>query len=204
MRPPPPSGELEQTKRVLATKLVELSALNTERQQWVARLAERDARIAELEAAQGGELPRLRTRVVDLESELSVLKHEVDRLGHLDAEAAALRGQARRLETAVAEHSARVGVVEAALAEREARIRELEGEIDSLAWGSAPADDLTRIKGIGPKFRDALRDAGVTSFAQIAAWTEADVATIATKLRIQPSRIVREGWVESARAVARS
>ena len=242
VRSVPASSELDQTKRVLATKLAELSALNTEREQWVARLAERDARITELEAAHGVELPRLRTRVVDLESELSVVKHEVDRLGHLDAEAAALRGQARRIEAAAAEHAARVSVVEAALAEREARVieleralelersqaarvgalealldderakgaerearlRTLESELEGLGWGSAPVDELTRIKGIGPKFRDALHDLGVTRFAQLAAWTEVDVATAAAKLRIQPARIVREGWVESAARLARA
>lgn len=223
VRPAPPNQELEQTKRVLATKVAELRALQTERETWIARMAERDSRILELESETAVELPRLRTRVVDLESELLVVKADFSRSQQLDAEAAALRAQARRLEATLAERDALVSVVETALAEREARVvelenavalertragrrearvSELEAELESLAWSAAPADDLTRIKGIGPKFREALLAAGFSSFSQIAAWNEVDVTTVAATLRVQPARIAREGWVESARLLA--
>jgi predicted flap endonuclease-1-like 5' DNA nuclease len=63
------------------------------------------------------------------------------------------------------------------------------------------ADDLRRIKGIGPKFAKALRAAGVTHFRQIAAWSDQDVATIADRIGANKDRIARDGWVESARAL---
>ena len=54
----------------------------------------------------------------------------------------------------------------------------------------APAtggDDLTRIKGLGPKIATLLGEQGVTSFAQIAAWTAADVERSSTRdFRLKP------------------
>jgi predicted flap endonuclease-1-like 5' DNA nuclease len=38
----------------------------------------------------------------------------------------------------------------------------------------AVPDDLTRIEGIGPYYRDALHKLGITSFAQLAAYTDAE------------------------------
>ncbi len=224
MRPPPPpvrtsappaadaaalAAELEQTKRVLATKLADLRGFQTERETLLARIAERDARIQRLEAGSTTDVPRLRTQIGDLEAELSVAKAEASRAAQLDAELSALRAHSRRLDASLSELEARVRELDAALelergklAERDARVRALEAEAESLAWAPALADDLTRIKGIGPKFRDALAAAGVKSYSQIAGWGEAEIAEIAAKLRIQPNRIQREGWVEAAKALA--
>ncbi len=41
----------------------------------------------------------------------------------------------------------------------------------------------------------------MTSFAQIAAWTEEDIAAFDEKLSFK-GRIEREGWVEQAKALA--
>lgn len=65
----------------------------------------------------------------------------------------------------------------------------------------AGADDLKRLSGVGPKLEEKLLAAGVTSFAQIAAWTEADVAEMDEKLSFK-GRIEREGWIEQARTLA--
>ena len=59
-------------------------------------------------------------------------------------------------------------------------------------------DDLTRIKGLGPKLRHLLADLGVTRFDQIAAWTEADIAAIDAKLGAFAGRPTRDAWVEQA------
>ncbi|MCJ7725424.1 MAG: hypothetical protein MUP76_03435 [Acidimicrobiia bacterium] len=59
-------------------------------------------------------------------------------------------------------------------------------------------DDLTAIKGIGPYIQTTLNGLGVTSFAQIAAWSERDVEEFGTALVIFQDRIAREGWVEQA------
>ena len=59
-------------------------------------------------------------------------------------------------------------------------------------------DDLTRIKGVGPKLAAILRDEGVTSFAQIAAWSDADINRIDAKLGRFEGRIRRDDWVAQA------
>ena len=61
------------------------------------------------------------------------------------------------------------------------------------------ADNLTRIKGLGPKIATLLRSLGVTRFDQIAAWSEADVARIDPQLGTFHGRIARDNWVEQAR-----
>jgi predicted flap endonuclease-1-like 5' DNA nuclease len=66
----------------------------------------------------------------------------------------------------------------------------------------AASDDLKRIKGVGPGFERALREAGVTSFATIAAWTPDDVARFAELLGTHKSRIERAQWIEQARVLA--
>lgn len=63
---------------------------------------------------------------------------------------------------------------------------------------SAGEDDLKQLSGVGPAIEKKLHDAGITSFAQIAAWTEADVADMDEKLSFK-GRIDREGWVEQAK-----
>ena len=67
---------------------------------------------------------------------------------------------------------------------------------------AAVSDDLTRLKGIGPKLSTRLGDLGVTSFAQIAAWTEADIAAVDAQLGAFAGRCTRDNWVEQARFLA--
>lgn len=63
-------------------------------------------------------------------------------------------------------------------------------------------DDLKTLSGVGPALEKKLHDAGVTTFAQIAAWTEADVAAMDEKLSFK-GRIEREGWIEQAKELAK-
>ena len=63
------------------------------------------------------------------------------------------------------------------------------------------ADDLTRMTGIGPKLAAALAERGVTRFAQIAGWTDADLAEVDAALSLR-GRAVREAWVAQARRLA--
>ena len=60
-------------------------------------------------------------------------------------------------------------------------------------------DDLTRIKGLGPKLSRLLAELGVTRFEHIAAWTDADIAAIDAKLGAFAGRPTRDAWVEQAR-----
>ena len=59
-------------------------------------------------------------------------------------------------------------------------------------------DDLSQINGVGPVIVGKLHDAGITTFAQIAAWTDADVEEIEEKLSFK-GRVGREDWIAQAK-----
>jgi len=64
-----------------------------------------------------------------------------------------------------------------------------------------PVDgDLKQISGIGPKLEGLLKDMGVMSVAQIAAWTDKDIARFDKDLGFE-GRIVRDDWVGQAKAL---
>jgi predicted flap endonuclease-1-like 5' DNA nuclease len=64
------------------------------------------------------------------------------------------------------------------------------------------SDDLLRLKGVGPKLKALLIDLGVTRYAQIAAWSDADIAAIDGKLGSFKGRPVRDQWVDQAKYLA--
>lgn len=64
------------------------------------------------------------------------------------------------------------------------------------------ADDLSRIKGLGPKLQALLPTLGITSYAQIAALTEADLATLDARLGPFAGRPAKDNWVEQAKYLA--
>ncbi|MCP3970307.1 MAG: 50S ribosomal protein L21 [Rhodobacteraceae bacterium] len=69
----------------------------------------------------------------------------------------------------------------------------------------APAeggDDLKKLSGVGPALEKKLLENGVATFAQIAAWTEEDVAAMDEKLSFK-GRIEREGWIEQAKELVK-
>lgn len=66
----------------------------------------------------------------------------------------------------------------------------------------ASSDDLKQLSGVGPVLEEKLLAAGITSFAQIAAWTEADITEFDEKLSFK-GRIEREGWVDQAKELAK-
>jgi predicted flap endonuclease-1-like 5' DNA nuclease len=60
------------------------------------------------------------------------------------------------------------------------------------------ADDLTRLTGVGPKLAANLAARGVTRFAQIAAWTDEEIAALDKDMKLM-GRIAREAWVAQAK-----
>ena len=67
---------------------------------------------------------------------------------------------------------------------------------------SGAADDLLKLKGVGPKLNLLLIELGVTRYAQIASWSEADIAAIDAKLGNFKGRPVRDQWVDQAKYLA--
>jgi len=68
---------------------------------------------------------------------------------------------------------------------------------------TAKADNLQLLKGVGPKMVALLNGLGVTSFQQIADWTDADVARIDPQLGAFQGRIARDAIVDQASYLAR-
>jgi NADH-quinone oxidoreductase subunit E len=64
------------------------------------------------------------------------------------------------------------------------------------------ADDLTIIKGIGPKLAELCHSLGFHHFDQIAAWTEDEIAWVDDNLEGFKGRVTRDGWVAQAKALA--
>jgi predicted flap endonuclease-1-like 5' DNA nuclease len=62
----------------------------------------------------------------------------------------------------------------------------------------AGQDDLTRIKGLGPKAAAALQAGGITRIAQIADWSDTDIEVWDDRINGR-GRIVRDDWVGQAR-----
>ncbi|MEL6550418.1 MAG: hypothetical protein AAFQ54_09255 [Pseudomonadota bacterium] len=104
--------------------------------------------------------------------------------------------------------------------DKDDRIRALGAEIDALRASAAPAelrtatssepdlltapraegpDDLTRIRGVGPKLAEACNELGVYHLDQIASWTEAEMAWIEDRLDRVNGRVIRDAWVAQAR-----
>ncbi|MER9453135.1 proton-conducting membrane transporter [Mesorhizobium sp. M0478] len=69
------------------------------------------------------------------------------------------------------------------------------------APAAGKADNLRRLLGIGPVNDKLLKGLGVTTYAQIAGWTAADVKRIEDTLNFD-GRIAREKWVEQAKLLA--
>lgn len=63
-------------------------------------------------------------------------------------------------------------------------------------------DDLTRIKGLGPKIAALLGEFGISTFAQIAALTPEEVERIDAKMGRFAGRITRDQWVAQAQLLA--
>ena len=64
------------------------------------------------------------------------------------------------------------------------------------------SDDLTAIKGIGPKLAEKLGEMGIYHYDQIAAWTEAEVAWMDENLGRPTGRASRNNWVAEAAGLA--
>lgn len=91
----------------------------------------------------------------------------------------------------------------AAATEKPAKAEKAAKPAKAEAAAAAPAgaldtSNLSLIAGIGPTIEKKLRAAGITSWEQIAAWTEADIEAKDKELALR-GRATREEWVEQAK-----
>ncbi len=64
------------------------------------------------------------------------------------------------------------------------------------------ADDLKKIKGVGPKLETMLHGMGFYHYDQIANWTPAEIAWVDENLEGFKGRVSRDNWVEQAKTLA--
>jgi predicted flap endonuclease-1-like 5' DNA nuclease/peptidoglycan hydrolase CwlO-like protein len=207
----------------LARSERELVALQAAHAETVASLD----RMAELEAS----LHEARTRVAELErhDESGALRAEIDRLRvTLTSERERTARMQRRLSLDAAdEHPASAAptyaewdrrlreridaAVEESTAPLRARIERLrsvveekERRIATLAAAEAPRgpDDLTRIRGIGPKIQEILHGMGIATFREIAELSDDDIERVGAALPVYGRRIRDDRWIEQAGELA--
>ncbi|WBU63190.1 hypothetical protein [Paracoccus aerodenitrificans] len=75
-------------------------------------------------------------------------------------------------------------------------------KVEAASPAAASSDDLKEIKGIGPQLEGVLHENGVTSFSQIAGWSDADIDHFAGLIGRMGGRIRSDDWVEQARILA--
>ncbi|MHA6646311.1 proton-conducting membrane transporter [Mesorhizobium sp. A623] len=166
-----------------------------------------------------GELNDLRSNLGSTRSERDRLKADANRLGgELEACASARADLERQLSEARAKPSpaalisapvaatsrpstAPKGPAASALA-KPAKVKAAKiGSARPKAEKSNGKDNLRRLIGIGPVNERRLNEHGITTFAQIAAWTTADVKSVEDYLQFD-GRIKREQWVQQAKLLA--
>ncbi|MBB5717529.1 putative flap endonuclease-1-like 5' DNA nuclease [Stakelama sediminis] len=128
-----------------------------------------------------------------------------------------------RYRTLEAEHKSYRLEQEAAIKERDARIREAEAERDRIARASPVAastvtgravtedrpanrggwfgwgrDNLSRIRGIDEADEKALHTEGIKTYAAIEALSESDASALEERLGMARGRIANERWREQA------
>jgi len=89
-----------------------------------------------------------------------------------------------------------------------ARFRQLVVDLENNApppfFGAGAPDDLKLIVGVGPVLERMLQQLGVTTYRQIARWSERDIDEFDAKLPEFPGRIRRDAWVTQARELHQS
>jgi len=71
--------------------------------------------------------------------------------------------------------------------------------IKAIATPPVRQDDLKLISGVGPGLEKKLQDAGVTSYAQIAALTAKEIADLEANVVKFAGRITRDDWIGQAK-----
>jgi predicted flap endonuclease-1-like 5' DNA nuclease len=146
------------------------------------------------------DLSRLRSQHDSLRSLTAV---RAERIRELEQQSGLAERSVRELEGDKAELEARIEALEAERRSQRDALDSLSRERDAAmaANDTTAPDDLRQIYGIGPKYERLLHEAGITTYAQIAGWTDDDVEQVAVTLKIRAARIKKAAWVDSAKAL---
>lgn len=220
----PAALELETTHAEVAQLEARLRASDEERATATAAAVGRDAEVVEARKEvmiRDTRINDLRNRCASLETEAAEARdaathnggQEVGQLeSGLEDARRALQRQIDRNRKQEAVHRAVVEQLEGDKARLRAAVAPptdspTTSEAPHAARRSLPqkrSDELVHISGVGPAFAKALREAGIDTYAQIAAWTDSDIERYATALGAHAKRIRTDRWVEQARELART
>jgi predicted flap endonuclease-1-like 5' DNA nuclease len=144
-------------------------------------------------AAEDGAAAERARLVRSLEGENMALRRSVSAAHAERSQLAAMAEDRRRLLREVAQARGEA-----------ARYREIVVDLENNAMpplldGPNAPDDLKLIVGVGPVLERMLHQLGVTTYRQIARWTERDIDEFDARLPEFPGRIRRDGWVTQAR-----
>jgi len=187
--------KLAELERGLDERDRRLEDRNRERDEHRQKLEERDRKLEE----RSQKLEERDRLIEDRDRQLAAVEASRARLAKLEPDAQ----EAPALRSRVAELEARLAESEAAAAAFKARVAELESATTAADTAAATpgngSDDLRKIKGIGPAYERSLHAIGISTYAQIAAWTDDDLIRVAEALKTRPDRIRRDAWVARAK-----
>ncbi len=174
------------------------SAIRQERASFTQR-ADLEREVARLQAAAADREAGAR-RLAAAESQLAALIRE------RDAEAAAARQARVEVESLRSEIRDRDHRFRRLLDDRRHFVEQSQDQMarlreDMVRARLAGGDDLQQIVGIGPSLERRLKQHGITTFQQIASWSEIDIERISKELGPFAHRIRRDRWIEQARRV---
>ncbi|WP_341862403.1 hypothetical protein [Gymnodinialimonas sp. 57CJ19] len=198
-----PAAAVEPVAEPEATHpVVEEVAAAAEEAEETALRASEDAAAAEAELAHAEQIELDRAADAATEQTEAALG-EADRAAEAAAVAQAEADAAARVEAqATAEANAASDAAETIAAAPPPA--EMEGTRPAALDGprGGTADDLKRIKGVGPKMEQMCNALGFYHFDQIAAWTPDEVRWVDQNLKGFKGRVTRDAWVEQAALLA--
>lgn len=162
----------------------------------IAQTAEFERALARLQTAET-DLAAAARRAAEMEGRLAAVGRERDEFA-----AAAPKAQVE-IETLTAEIRDRDLRFRALLDDRRHFVEQSQHQMarlreDTTRSRLAGGDDLKRITGIGPHLERRLKQHGITTFRQIAEWSESDIERVSKELGPFAHRIHRDRWVEQA------
>ena len=179
----------------------ELEALHSQLADYIEELNQSEARVKELEALPGNENAlELQRTVTQLEATVRERTDELNQ--HRWREEMAAK------DSQGDDDSGTMLVIlnqqlNEARADNDRLVKKLKGVgRRESASAASPADDLTRMKGIGPKLAEQLSELGYTSFASIADLRLDDIEKEEHPLYSHRTRIHRDRWIAQAAKLA--
>lgn len=172
---------------------VALNASRAEVEQVRQEVAAKEAELAELKAAK---VAASRAKAAETRARNAAAKAK--------AKAAPKRAKAASKAKAAPKPKAKPAAKAKAAPRRKAVAKRASGPAKPIVLKKArrgKADDLTQIRGVGPKLEAAINDLGIYHYDQVAKWSAKEAAWVDANLGGIKGRIARDKWVSQAKGL---